>query len=176
VDGEENGDENGDGNGDGNNSFADNAAWMGSKRGAGFTTPRIALEFMSFSFWVFPSGDASTRWFFWAASMCPFMYIVYTLFVGLKDSQEAQPEACREQVKWACWATVFSWCTYPVVYILPMMSGSETGKAGLSAQAITAVQTGYTISDIISKCGVGYLVYRIGLAKSGAGKFDDMEA
>merc|ERR1711988_803634 len=30
------------------------------------------------------SGDASTRWFFWAASMCPFMYIVHTLFVGLK--------------------------------------------------------------------------------------------
>merc|ERR1712054_365051 len=54
------------------------------------------------------SGDAGTRWFFWMASMCPFMYIVYTLFVGLKDSQEAQPEACRDQVKWACWATVFS--------------------------------------------------------------------
>jgi len=100
------------------------------------------------------------------------MYIVYTLFVGLKDSQEAQPESCRDQVKWACWATVFSWCTYPVVYILPMMTGSETGKAGLSAQAITAVQTGYTISDIISKCGVGYLVYRIGLAKSHAGEME----
>merc|ERR1712046_155510 len=83
------------------------------------------------------SGDASTRWFFWTASMIPFMYIVYTLFVGLKASQESQPEGCREQVKWACWATVFSWCTYPVVYILPMMTGSESGKAGLSAQAIT---------------------------------------
>merc|ERR1719446_592285 len=112
------------------------------------------------------SGEAGTRWCFWFLSMLPFCYIVYTLFVGLKESQESQPEACRDQVKWACWATVFSWCTYPVVYILPMMSGSETGKAGLSAQAITAVQTGYTISDIISKCGVGYLVYRIGLAKS----------
>merc|ERR1711975_170738 len=76
------------------------------------------------------SGDASTRWFFWMASMCPFMYI------------------------------------------LPMMTGSETGKAGLSAQAITAVQTGYTISDIISKCGVGFLVYRIGLAKSNAGEME----
>ena len=28
------------------------------------------------------------------------------------------------------------------------------------------IQMGYTFSDIISKCGVGYLVYRIGLAKS----------
>merc|ERR1711988_388772 len=30
------------------------------------------------------SGDASTRWFFWMLSVCPFMYIVYTLFIGLK--------------------------------------------------------------------------------------------
>merc|ERR1719502_1476480 len=120
------------------------------------------------------SGDASTRWFFWMASMCPFMYIVYTLFVGLKDSQEAQPEACRDQVKWACWATVFSWCTYPVVYIIPMLSGSVDGKAGLTAGSMVGIQVGYTASDIISKCGVGYLVYRIGLAKSMAedGKYE----
>merc|ERR1711907_131571 len=60
----------------------------------------------------------------------------------------------------------FLWCTYPVVYIFPMLSGTDQGKAGLSASAIVAVQVGYTVSDIISKCGVGYLVYRIGLAKS----------
>merc|ERR1712070_858348 len=113
------------------------------------------------------SGDAGTRWIFWSISMCPFIFIVYTLFVGLKDAQDAENDPdVKSQVQWACWATVLSWCTYPVVYILPMMTGSESGKAGLSAQAITAVQTGYTISDIISKCGVGYLVYRIGLAKT----------
>merc|ERR1711975_48941 len=56
------------------------------------------------------TADPSTRWLFWALSMAPFCYIVYTLFVG--------------------------------------------------------IQVGYTFSDIISKCGVGYLVYRIGLHKS----------
>jgi len=111
------------------------------------------------------SSVASTRWVFWFLSMIPFCYIVYTLFVGLKASQEAQPEACRDQVKWACWATVISWCTYPIVFILPMLTGSS-GKSGLGAQAMVMVQVGYTASDIISKCGVGYLVYRIGLAKS----------
>merc|ERR1711966_282138 len=85
---------------------------------------------------------------------------------GLMESQDSQPEACREQVKWACWATVFSWCTYPVVYTFPMLAGSSSGKSGLSAQAMVAIQIGYTFSDVISKCGVGYLVYRIGLAKS----------
>jgi len=112
------------------------------------------------------SGEAGTRWCFWFLSMLPFTYIVYTLFVGLKESQESQPEACREQVKWACWATVFSWCTYPIVFIMPMLMGSVDGKAGLSAGSVVAIQVGYTASDIISKCGVGYLVYRIGLAKS----------
>merc|ERR1711988_672707 len=112
------------------------------------------------------SANAGTRWVFWFLSMIPFSYIVYTLFVGLKEAQEAQPEAVRDQVKWACWATVFSWCTYPLVFIFPMLQGSSTGKHGLTAGSMVAVQMGYTISDIISKCGVGHLVYRIGLAKS----------
>merc|ERR1712185_330040 len=111
-------------------------------------------------------GVSSTRWCFWFLSMLPFTYIVYTLFVGLKESQEAQPEECKDAVKWACWATVFSWCTYPIVFIMPMLGGSSDGKAGLSAGAMVSIQVGYTASDIISKCGVGYLVYRIGLAKS----------
>merc|ERR1712146_795529 len=112
------------------------------------------------------SGDASTRWTYWTLSMLPFCYIVYTLFVGLKESQDAQPECVRDQVKWACWATVISWCTYPIVYILPIMSGSTTGKAGLSPSSMVAGQVGYTVSDVISKCGVGFLVYNIGLKKS----------
>merc|ERR1712022_50854 len=120
------------------------------------------------------SSAASTRWVFWFLSMIPFCYIVYTLFVGLKASLDSQPEAVRDQVRWACWATVFSWCTYPVVYIIPMLSGSESGKAGLTAGSMVGIQVGYTASDIISKCGVGYLVYRIGLAKSMAedGKYE----
>merc|ERR1711885_99041 len=85
------------------------------------------------------SGDVGKRWVFWCISMTPFCYIVYTLFIGLAEAQANQAENVRAQVKWACWATVFSWCTYPIVY---------------------------TFSDVISKCGVGYLVYRVGLAKS----------
>merc|ERR1711908_144841 len=112
------------------------------------------------------TADPGTRWGFWALSMAPFCYIVYSLFVGLKASQDSQPEAVRDQVRWACWATVFSWCTYPVVFIIPMLGGSESGKAGLSASSMVGIQVGYTFSDIISKCGVGYLVYRIGLHKS----------
>merc|ERR1711988_48356 len=113
------------------------------------------------------SGDPSTRWAFWSVSMCPFLFIVFQLFVGLKSAQDAEEDSTvKSQVQWACWATVLSWCTYPVVYMLPMLSGSSSGKEGLSAEAVVAVQIGYTLADVISKCGVGYLVYRIGIAKS----------
>merc|ERR1712006_27297 len=34
-------------------------------------------------------NDAYPRWTYWTLSMLPFCYIVYTLFVGLKESQDA---------------------------------------------------------------------------------------
>merc|ERR1712228_1166666 len=34
------------------------------------------------------------------------------------------------------------------------------------SKAVVAVQLGYTVSDIISKCGVGILIYQISYAKS----------
>ena len=46
--------------------------------------------------------------------------------------------------------TVISWCTYPIVYVFPMM-----GISGPSS--VIAIQLGYSCSDIISKCGVWLL-------------------
>merc|ERR1711990_84486 len=118
--------------------------------------------------------DMSTGSLLFLSCSSTFCYIVYTLFVGLKASQEAQPEECKDQVKWACWATVISWCTYPIVFILPMLSGNANGgTSGMGAGATVMIQVGYTGSDIISKCGVGYLVYRIGLTKSMMDKASD---
>ena len=59
----------------------------------------------------------------------------------------------------AQYATVISWLTYPIVYILPAF-----GLQG--ANLVVGIQVGYCISDIISKCGVGILIYRITVAKS----------
>ena len=42
---------------------------------------------------------------------------------------------------------------------------------GLSgASAVVGIQIGYCISDIISKCGVGFLIYNITIAKSAQAK------
>ena len=55
--------------------------------------------------------------------------------------------------------TVISWCTYPVVYLFPMLGFEE-------AMAVVSIQIGYCVSDIISKCGVGLVIYQISYAKS----------
>jgi len=103
-----------------------------------------------------------TRFVFWALAMLPFLYVVYTLLVGLKSAiaSEGNP-AVANMLTQVCWATVISWCTYPVVYLFPMM-GFDGPKA------VVAIQLGYCVSDIISKCGVGFLIYNITITKSAA--------
>lgn len=104
--------------------------------------------------------DHGTRWLFWFCSMVPFCYIVYTLFVGLKDAVDKQTEAARGLVSTARYVTVISWCTYPVVYILPMLGLSD------GTSALVGIQVGYSISDFVSKCILGLMVTKIALAKS----------
>merc|ERR1712054_390789 len=111
------------------------------------------------------SDSNATRWIFWALAMIPFIFIVYTLVIGLasaadKDEREDVALLCKQ----ACWWTVGSWCTYPIVYILPMLMGHSNGE--MSASNVVGIQIGYSIADVISKCGVGLLVYNIGIRKS----------
>jgi len=113
-------------------------------------------------------GNLDTRWQFWAMSMVPFLYIVYTLLVGLADATNAETDAgIKSLIQRAQLVTVISWCTYPVVYIFPMM-----GITG--ASAVVAIQVGYCVSDIISKCGLGLMIYQITKSKSDLEKQNSM--
>lgn len=105
------------------------------------------------------SDSHTTRWIFWALAMVPFIAIVYTLFVGLKDSVAQQPEEARALVSCARYVTVISWCTYPIVYIFPMLGLSGAGAA-------TAVQVGYSIADLVAKPIMGIMVWSIAARKS----------
>lgn len=109
------------------------------------------------------SSALGGRWLWWTAAMIPFVYIVYTLLVGLSAATASETDPrISGLIKKAQLATVISWCTYPIVYIFPMF--------GLQGASVTvAIQIGYSISDIISKCGVGLLVYSITMAKTAAG-------
>jgi len=105
-------------------------------------------------------GDLSTRWQYWGFAMVFFLFIVYTLLVGLADATNREDDpTIKALIQRSQWVTVLSWLTYPVVYLFPMF-----GFAG--AQAVVAIQCGYCCSDIISKCGVGLIIYQITSAKS----------
>jgi len=106
------------------------------------------------------TGDLTPRWMCWFMSMCFFLYIVYELLVGLSDAtnSEADP-VIAGKIRTAQVMTVISWCTYPIVYLFPMLGIN-------AAHAVMGIQIGYCASDIISKCGVGLVIYQITYAKS----------
>merc|ERR1739847_98717 len=106
------------------------------------------------------TGDLTPRWICWAVSMCFFLYIVFELLVGLKAATESETDpTIKGKIQLAQVMTVISWCTYPVVYLFPML--------GITASnAVVAIQIGYCVSDIISKCGVGLVIYQVTYAKS----------
>ncbi len=107
-------------------------------------------------------ADANAgRWIWGIASMIPFLWIIYELFVGLSKAIENQPENARGLVNLARWVTVLSWSFYPVVFF-----AGAIGLDGATAQ--TVVQVGYTIADIIAKAAFGVLIYMIAVRKSEA--------
>merc|ERR1712187_1016020 len=106
------------------------------------------------------TGNLTPRWLCWFASMSFFLYIVYELLVGLAAATASEPNPeIAAKIGTAQVMTVISWCTYPIVYLFPMLGFS-------AAKAVVSIQLGYCASDIISKCGVGLVIYQISYAKS----------
>lgn len=113
-------------------------------------------------------GEASgiidnTRLIWGALSTIPFLYIVYTLFVGLGDAIKRQPANVQGLVMQARNLTVASWLFYPIVYFAPFVL-SGAGSSG----AFVMIQVGYTMADLVAKAGFGLLIYMIAVRKSAA--------
>merc|ERR1712139_523146 len=103
--------------------------------------------------------DPSGRWIWWKMAMVPFLYVVFTLLIGLRAATEKQPEQAKGLVAYARYLTAVSWLTYPGVYIIKMV-----GLSG--AFATCAEQIGYSISDVVAKAVFGVLIWAIAAAKS----------
>merc|ERR1712085_195311 len=109
------------------------------------------------------SGNLAPRWICWFVSMIFFLYICKELLIGLAAATESESDTeIKGKIRLAQVMTVISWCTYPVVYLFPMLGIP-------AAQAVVGIQIGYCVSDIISKCGVGLVIYQITYAKSSKG-------
>jgi len=87
------------------------------------------------------TGDLTPRWICWAISMCFFLYVVYELLVGLAaaTAQEQDP-VIKGKIQQAQVWTVISWCTYPVVYLFPMV-GLEAAAQSSTSRLATASPT-----------------------------------
>jgi bacteriorhodopsin len=106
------------------------------------------------------SGNLAPRWICWFISMGFFLMVVQELLVGLATATaEEKSDEIADKIRTAQRWTVVSWCTYPIVYLFPMF-----GITG--SMAVVGIQIGYSISDIISKCGVGLVIYQISAAKT----------
>jgi bacteriorhodopsin len=108
------------------------------------------------------TGNLVPRWVCWGISMFFFSYIMGALDVLMHTVNESDP-VIRKKIFATVIITAVSWCTYPVVYLFPMLGSG-------AASAVVAIQVGYCCSDVISKCVVGLLIYQISSAKSKKGE------
>merc|ERR1712146_596428 len=83
------------------------------------------------------TGDLTPRWICWFISMGFFLYIVYELLVGLSAATNSEDDpTIKGKIHTAQIMTVISWCTYPIVYLFPMLGIN-------AAQAVVSIQIGY---------------------------------
>ena len=106
------------------------------------------------------SADNNTRWLWWTLSMIPFLYILYVLWVELSKSLDRQCVASRGLISGARTLILVSWAFYPIAFMLPMLGFGAPGSINVG------LQVGYSIADIVAKCGLGLYVYFIARAKS----------
>jgi bacteriorhodopsin len=113
------------------------------------------------------SEDASligTRGLWGFLSTIPFVWILYILFTQLGDTIQRQSSRVATLIGNARLLLLATWGFYPLAYMIPMIypEAFPTNTPG----AITALQVGYTIADVLAKAGYGVLIYNIAKAKS----------
>ena len=104
------------------------------------------------------SHDSTTRMTFFVLSMIPFLYILYVLYFRLGDSLQGQGEKVKSYVSLLRNLTLVAWSFYPIAYLFHQFFGTSTG--------IVAVQVGYSIADVVAKCGYGIIIYWIARVKT----------
>jgi len=106
------------------------------------------------------ANDAPTRWFFWAASMVPFTYLLFVLFTKLTEILKSQPESARELISSARYVLLVTWAFYPIAFAIVTVTGANNSNGQV------LLQIGYSVADIASKVGYGLMIHAIARAKS----------
>lgn len=107
------------------------------------------------------AGDNVTRLIWGTLSTIPFIYILYVLWVELSGSIVRQPDAVKVLVRNIRLLLLATWGFYPIAYLIPVIGLS-------SSTATVALQVGYSIADVVAKCGYGLMIYTIARRKTEA--------
>lgn len=101
------------------------------------------------------TGLFSNRGLWGFLSTLPFLYILVTLYVELRKSiGNAPTPQIGVLLRNIGLLTLLTWGFYPIAYMAPFY-----GLSGANAEV--ALQVGYSIADILAKCGYGLLIYNI---------------
>jgi len=104
------------------------------------------------------SADNTVRGIWGFISTIPFIYILYVLWVQLSKATEDAAPRVKKLLGDTKLLLLATWGFYPIAYLMPQL-GVEAGSATV------ALQVGYSIADILAKCGYGFMIYAIAQAK-----------
>ena len=133
-------------------------------KGAGGMIARLSIAAVLMIVTGYPgevSSDTATRLIWGTISTIPFLYILYVLWVELGKSLATQPPKVRVLVRNLRLLLLASWGVYPIAYLAPVLGFDGAGAA-------VALQTGYTLADIIAKPLFGAMIVWIAIEKSRA--------
>ncbi|MGQ9799899.1 MAG: bacteriorhodopsin-like, partial [Ignavibacterium sp.] len=101
----------------------------------------------------------SNRGLWGTLSTIPFAYILYVLWVELGKAIENQSARVKILVRNIRLLTLATWGFYPIAYMAPFFNLSGAGSE-------VFLQVGYSIADILAKCGYGVMIYAIAKEKT----------
>jgi bacteriorhodopsin len=104
------------------------------------------------------SSDNTVRGIWGFVATLPFVYILYVLYVQLTKATETASPRVKKLLFDTRLVLLATWGFYPIAYLMPQL-GVEAGSATV------ALQVGYSIADILAKCGYGFMIYAIAKAK-----------
>ena len=134
------------------------------KRGAGGMIARLSAAAVLMIVTGYPgevTTDTATRLIWGTISTIPFLYILYVLWVELGKVLATQPEKVRVLVRNLRLLLLATWGVYPIAYLAPVLGFDGAG-------AMVAIQTGYTIADVLAKPVFGAMIVWIAIEKSRA--------
>ena len=103
--------------------------------------------------------DSGWKLFWFAASMLPFVYLLWVLYTQMGDALDKQSARVRQLFSALRTTVLVTWTVYPLAFLAPYLSLSDGTTEVLR-------QVGYGTADLVAKPAFGVVLYLIARQKS----------